>query len=182
MSYTLWPHGLQHASLHCPSLSSRICSNSCPLNQWWHPTISSSAALFSMGFPGVSDGKESSHNGGDSGSIPGLGRSPGEGNGYTLQYSCLENFMDRGAWWAVVHGVTKSQIQVRNFHFHFWLKACSVVNYWIFDLEHSMAITLSTVPKVPTHPPLSYWCLHKPQQEWLSPYEGGSLGLKSRDS
>ena len=43
----------------------------------------------------------------DTGSIPGLGRSPGEGNGNTLQYSCLENLMDRGAWWATVHGVTK---------------------------------------------------------------------------
>ena len=41
--------------------------------------------------------------------IPGLERSPGEGNGYPLQYSCPENFMDRGAWWAIVHGVIKSQ-------------------------------------------------------------------------
>ena len=46
---------------------------------------------------------------GDSGSVPGLGRSPGEGNGNPFQYSCLENSMDRGAWQAVVHGVTKSQ-------------------------------------------------------------------------
>ena len=45
---------------------------------------------------------------GDQGSISGLGRSPGEGNGYPLQYSCLENSMDRGAWWATVHGVAKS--------------------------------------------------------------------------
>ena len=53
-------------------------------------------------------GKESTCNTGDAGSIPGWGRSPGEGNGNTLQYSCLENPMDRGAWWATVHGVTKS--------------------------------------------------------------------------
>ena len=46
---------------------------------------------------------------GDMGSIPGLGRSPGGGNGNRLQYSCLENSMDRGAWWAAVHGITKSQ-------------------------------------------------------------------------
>ena len=46
---------------------------------------------------------------GDTGSIPGLGRTPGEGNGNTLQYSCLENSMDRGAWKATVHGVTKNQ-------------------------------------------------------------------------
>ena len=58
-------------------------------------------------FPGGSDGKESTCNAGYSGSIPGLGRSPGEGNGYPLQYSCLENSMDRGAWQAAVHGVTK---------------------------------------------------------------------------
>ena len=48
-------------------------------------------------------------NAGDEGSIPGSGRSPGEGNGNPLQYSCLESPMDRVAWWAVVHGVTKSQ-------------------------------------------------------------------------
>ena len=58
-----------------------------------------------------SSGKESScqcKNAGDAGSIPGLRRSPGEGNGNPLQYTCLENSMDRGAWWAIVHGVTKS--------------------------------------------------------------------------
>ena len=56
-----------------------------------------------------SDGKESACSAGDWDSIPGLGRSPGEGNGYPLQYSCLENPVDRRAWWAIVHGVTKSQ-------------------------------------------------------------------------
>ena len=61
-----------------------------------------------MGFPGHSDGKESTCNAGDPGSIPGPGRSPREGNGDPLQYSCLENPMGRGAWWATVHGVTKS--------------------------------------------------------------------------
>ena len=54
-------------------------------------------------------GKESAYNAGDIGSIPGSGRSPGEGNGNPLQYSCLGNPMDRGAWEAIVHGVTKSQ-------------------------------------------------------------------------
>ena len=62
-----------------------------------------------MGFPGILDGKESAFNEGDPGSVPGLGRSPGEGNGSVLQYSFLENAMDRGAWWSTVHGVTKSQ-------------------------------------------------------------------------
>ena len=65
-----------------------------------------------MGFPGGSDNKESTCNAGDLGSTPGLGRSPGEGNGYPLQYSYLENFMDRGAWGATVHGVAKSQTQL----------------------------------------------------------------------
>ena len=55
-----------------------------------------------MGFPGGLDGKESTCNAGDLGSIPGLGRSPGGGHGNPLQYSCLENLMDREAWWAAV--------------------------------------------------------------------------------
>ena len=61
-----------------------------------------------LGFLGGSDSKESTCNVGDLGSIPGLGKSPGGGHGNLLQYSCLENPMDRGAWWATVHGVTKS--------------------------------------------------------------------------
>ena len=59
-------------------------------------------------FPGGSDGKESACNAGDLGSILGLGRLPGEGNGNPLKYSCLENPMDRGAWQSTVHGVTKN--------------------------------------------------------------------------
>ena len=59
-------------------------------------------------------GKETTYNAGDAGSIPGSGRCPGEGNGYPLQYSCLGNPKDRGAWWAIVHGSTKSWIRVSN--------------------------------------------------------------------
>ena len=59
-------------------------------------------------------GEESAHSVGDQGSIPGLGISPGEGNGNPLQCSCLENLIDRGAWWATVHGVTKSWIRLRD--------------------------------------------------------------------
>ena len=55
---------------------------------------------------------KSACNAGDLGLIPGLGRSPGEENGYPVQYSCLENFMDGGTWWATVHGVTMSQTQL----------------------------------------------------------------------
>ena len=63
----------------------------------------------SLDFPGGSDGKASAYDAGDPGSIPGSGRSPAEGNGSPLQYSCLENPMDGGAWWATVQGVTKSR-------------------------------------------------------------------------
>ena len=65
--------------------------------------------IINMDFSGGSDSKESASNAGDLGSIPGLGRSPGDGNGNPLQYSCLGNHLDRGAWWATVHGVAKSQ-------------------------------------------------------------------------
>ena len=68
-----------------------------------------------MGFPGGSEDKTSACNAGDPGSIPGLGRSPGEGNGNPLQYSYLENPMDRGAWRAIVHGVAKSRTRLSDF-------------------------------------------------------------------
>ena len=66
------------------------------------------------GFPGGSDAKESAHIVGDLGLIPELGRSPGGRHGTALQYSCLENPMDRGAWRAAVHGVPKSQIRLHD--------------------------------------------------------------------
>ena len=72
------------------------------------------AVLISVGFPGGSNGKESTGNAGDLGLTPGLGRSPGEGNGYPLQYSCLENSTDRRAWWATVHEVVNSQTRLSN--------------------------------------------------------------------
>ena len=68
-----------------------------------------SSLLSPWGFPGVSDGKESACNAGNTSLIPGSRRSPGEGNGNSLQYSSLENAMDRGAWQVTVHGVAKSQ-------------------------------------------------------------------------
>ena len=63
---------------------------------------------------GVSDSKESACNACDPGMIPGSGRSPREGNGYPLQYSCLENSVERGAWWAIAHGVTKGRRQLKD--------------------------------------------------------------------
>ena len=68
-----------------------------------------------VGFPGGSEVKASASNAGDPGSISGSGRSSGEGNGNPLQYSCLENPMVGGAWWATVHGVAKSQTRLSNF-------------------------------------------------------------------
>ena len=66
------------------------------------------ADMINKGFPGGSEVKASASNTGDLGSIPGSGRSPGEGTGNPLQYSCLENPMDGGIWWATVHGVANS--------------------------------------------------------------------------
>ena len=68
-------------------------------------------------FPGDSDGKASAYNAVDRSSIPGLGRSPGEGNCNPLQYSCLENPTDGGAWQATVHGVAKSRTRLSDFAF-----------------------------------------------------------------
>ena len=73
-----------------------------------------SMLFLSLSFPGGSEGKESACNAGDPGSNPGLERSLGEGNDNLPQYSCLENCMDRGVWWATVHGVTKSQTRLSN--------------------------------------------------------------------
>ena len=76
--------------------------------------------------------KVSAYNPGDPGSIPGSGRSPGEGNDNPLQYSCLENPMDGGAWWATVHGVAKSQTQLNDstFFLSFLLSLYSVLIKW----------------------------------------------------
>ena len=76
-------------------------------------------------FPGGSAGKESTWNAGDLGSIPDLGRSPGEGNSYPLQYSALENFMD-----CIVRGVTKSRTRLNNFHFQEAQEVTEVQSQW----------------------------------------------------
>ena len=72
-----------------------------------------------MGFLGSSAGKQSAWSVGDLGSFPRLARSPRWGSGYPLQYSGLENFMDRGVWQATVHGFAKSWTRLSDFHFHF---------------------------------------------------------------
>ena len=95
----------------CTFISTQPLTSSLPHNfppRKDNSLLRTSQSLEKGGFPGGSDSKESVCNAGDLSSIPGLGRSPGEGNGYSLQYSCLDNPMDRGAWWATVHGITKS--------------------------------------------------------------------------
>ena len=80
-----------------------------------HTIWASLVAQTVKNLPAMRDSKESARNAGDLGSIPGSGRSPGEEKGYSLQFSCLENSMDRGGvWWATFHGVTKSQTRLRN--------------------------------------------------------------------
>ena len=84
-------------------------------------------------FPGSSDDKAPAYNAGDPGSIPGLGRSSGEGNGNPLQYPCLENPMDGGTWWATtVHGIAKSWTQLSDFHFtsYMYVYMCVYVNFF----------------------------------------------------
>ena len=87
---------------------------------------------FTLGFPGSSEVKASASNAGDLGSIPGLGRSPGEGNGNPLQYYCLESPMDGGAWQATVHRVAKGWTQLSDFtslHFNPFEGALEVLGY-----------------------------------------------------
>ena len=83
-----------------------------------------------LGFPGGSESQEFACNARDLGSIPRLGRTPGEGNANSLQYSCLENPMDEGAWYATVHGVAKSRTPLSDFTFTFLIHEVSVNTKW----------------------------------------------------
>ena len=120
-----------------------------------HATNNYCALTSCLGFPGGSEVKASACNTGDLGSVPGLGRSPGEGNGNPLQYSCLKNPMDGEAWWATIHGVAKSWTRLSDFtslHFyllfrfslHWWAKKKvilrSVIVFVDFSIEHSKII------------------------------------------
>ena len=105
---------------YMPSLNLRplICKMEI-IHYFWHRTVERIKwDKVYNGFPGSLEVKASACNAGDPGLIPGLGRSPGEGNRNPLQDSCLENPMDRGAWWATVHGVAKSRTRLSNFTFH----------------------------------------------------------------
>ena len=125
------------------------------------------------GFPGGSDGKVSVYNVGDPGSIPGSGRSPGEGNGNPLQYSCLENSMDGGAWWATVHRVAKSWTQLSDFTFTFFfngLAAAATMARRVKKIclpcrRHKRCSFYPSVGKIPWRRrgnPFQYSCLENP--------------------
>ena len=102
-------------SVESPGKNTGVGSHS--LLQGISPTQgSNSSLLHCREIPGYSGGKESACNAGDPGSIPGWGRSPGEGSGNPLQYSCLENSIDRGASWATVHGVAKDSDKTEHTH------------------------------------------------------------------
>ena len=92
------------------------------------------------GFPGSSDGKASAYKAGDLGSIPGSGRSPGEGNGNTLQYSCLENPTDQGAWWATAHRVAKRRTRLSDWSDLIWSDSDPLL---ILELDYISFLLLS---------------------------------------
>ena len=111
-----------------------VNTKECEYSIVWYEYIESTCS-------GGSDGKDSACNVGDLGSIPGLGRSLEEGNGNSLQYSCLENSMDKGAWEATVQGVSKRQTQLSNQHTHMvrvYLVCETSPNYlpkWLYHLH-----------------------------------------------
>ena len=103
--------------ISCPQIWPGNCITISPASQAFDFSLSTThlgTSQHPWGFPDGSVGKEPAYSAGDSGSIPGLRRSPGEGKGYPLQFSGLENPMD-----CIVHGVPKSQTGLRGFHFHF---------------------------------------------------------------
>ena len=143
---------LQHVSLHLLLLSPGICSSSCPLSQWCYLTISSLYYCLSnsssvnnqlhdveyfksLKHSGGSDLKESARDAGDPGPIPGSGRSPGEGNGYPLQYPCLENSMDRGA--SVYHPLGRKESDMTE-----WLTLSNKALWALFSLFVNLEIVM----------------------------------------
>ena len=91
---------------------------------------------------GGSGGKESAHSAGDPSLIPGLGRSPGEGNGNPLQYSCLGNPKDRGAWWVAVHGIAKSWTQLKWLSTHEHIMPVLSLKRW-YRYRYALALARS---------------------------------------
>ena len=117
---------------------------------------------FSVGFPGGSEVKASACSAGDLGSIPRLRRFPGEGNGNPLQYSCLENPIDGGAWWATVHGVAKSQTQLSN-SLSLFFSDSVVQNPLAKAGDMGLILGLGRSPGEGNGNPLQYSCLGNPR-------------------
>ena len=149
----------------CGTLEPRMYQTPIPI---LHPEGSCTARVSSIhralkGLPCGSDGKESACNAGDEGSIPRSRRSPGEGNGYPFQYSCLENSTDRGAWWATVHGLSKSQTRLSNS-----LHSKGLVGKWFsHPLEVELRRHLTPFPRCPPHPS-SHRSLHLKTTDWTT--------------
>ena len=119
--------------------------------------------LWILIFVGGSDGKVSACDEGDLGFIPESRRSPGEGNGNPLQYYCLENSMNGGAWWATVHGVAKSWTRLRDFTslyllcpFFFWGNQIFQVSFFYFIFK--LYIIVLVLPNIRMNPPQVYIC------------------------
>ena len=110
--------GLVHCFLISPTVSSCL-------------QLSLECGYLMVGLPWWFSGKDSACNAGDMGSVLGLGRSPGEGNGNPFQYSCLENPVDGGALWATVHGVAKSRTRLSDFAFFFFFHAIPESHTWL---------------------------------------------------
>ena len=114
---------------------------------------------------GSSDGKASACNVGDLGLIPGSGRSPGEENGNLLQYSCVENAKDRGAWRATVYGVAKSRTRLSNFHFTSSLQICVCVCVCVYTKLYEMIWSLTELFRATYN-----------KAQWRTEVEGTSSG------
>ena len=110
-----------------------------------------------IGFPGGSVGEEPSCNAGDSGSVPGLGRSPGGEHGSPLQCSCLENSMDRGTWWAIVHRITKSWTRLNQLSIHECTHAYTHTHRDIADcFRRDLSSTIRETPEIMSLSPQKY--------------------------
>ena len=121
------------SSKRISQLFSKVSQNSLSTIKTWPTYVSIYWAYHNLlGFPGGSEVKVSASNAGDPGSIPGSGRSPGEGNGNPLQYSCLENPMDGGAWYATVQWGRKESDTIEWLHFtsflHHNLRSCKILS------------------------------------------------------
>ena len=113
------------------------------MTEWLHFT-----SLQCVSFPGGSDGEESACNAGDLGLIPGLGRSPGERNGYPLQYSCLQSSKDRGAWWTTIPGIAKSQTGLSDFTICGHHVAILTYGLWSISVQFSKLMECSFLSKL----------------------------------